>query len=156
MKEPTGVINARLPITLLARLQAFAATMKISPSAATRIVLQRGLAAWEKDVGEQLVSHTRFLHRRVERPGRFVYFIRAAKTGAIKIGFSKIDPACRLKQIQVSTPEPLELLAHIAGGPRKERALHRRFAALRIRGEWFRPESELLAFVREAKKRQAG
>ena len=38
----------------------------------------------------------------------------------------------------------------LADKPEKlEAELHQRFNALRIRGEWFRPEPELLSFIEE-------
>lgn len=73
-----------------------------------------------------------------------VYFARAGD--AIKIGVS-IDVRARVRGLSTSSPVPIELLAAMPGGVDEERALHRRFAYLRMNGEWFRAESELLDFI---------
>ncbi len=54
----------------------------------------------------------------------------------VKIGWSG-NVAKRLFEIQAHAPEPLVLYKIIPGGPDAERALHQRFAHLRLRGEWF-------------------
>lgn len=74
-----------------------------------------------------------------------VYFIRAS-SGPIKIGVAK-DPRVRLRTLQTSTHERLSLLATLVGTYETERDLHRKFAHLRLSGEWFAPSDELLAFV---------
>lgn len=79
----------------------------------------------------------------------FVYFIQAGEAGPIKIGWTKSVPA-RFSALQAGNAEPLRLLAVLPGRISYERALHSRFAGLLIRGEWFRPDKGLLAFIREA------
>jgi hypothetical protein len=49
-----------------------------------------------------------------------------------------------------------ELLVVEEGGVERERELHRRFGASRVRGEWFRPTVALRAYVRAVRKRQGG
>jgi excisionase family DNA binding protein len=78
----------------------------------------------------------------------FVYFL-AAIDGPIKIGFAR-DVSERLAALQIANPHPLRLLASLPGTVRLERALHRRFAEHRLRGEWFRPAPELLECVAKA------
>ncbi len=75
-----------------------------------------------------------------------VYLIQCGKNGPIKIGVSE-DPAARLAMLQTATPEPLRLVCIIPQGIVSEGLLHGQFAALRIRGEWFRAEGELLEFA---------
>lgn len=75
-----------------------------------------------------------------------VYFIRGRD--AIKIGFS-LEPRLRLRELQTSHSEPLELLGIMDGNPDVERGLHERFAALRRSGEWFEASEALLTFVAE-------
>lgn len=75
----------------------------------------------------------------------FVYFIQAGR-GPIKIGFAT-DVFDRRAALQTSQPEHLRIVAKFAGTRQDERAMQARFAALRVRGEWFRPEDELLAFL---------
>lgn len=73
-----------------------------------------------------------------------VYFVRTRER--IKIGMStNVDE--RLKALSTMCPTPLELLAVVEGAHAEESQLHRRFAHLRLHGEWFRAETELLAFI---------
>jgi hypothetical protein len=74
-------------------------------------------------------------------PGRsgFVYFIQCGPDGApIKIGRTA-DMAQRLQDLQVGCPFDLLLLSSlfVDDAEQLERGLHHRFAAQRIRGEWF-------------------
>lgn len=78
-----------------------------------------------------------------------VYFFSCAEAKAIKIGHSD-DPEARLRACQTGCPLPLTLLGSIPGGVRKERELHGLFSGLRIHGEWFRSEPELLEFIGNA------
>lgn len=77
-----------------------------------------------------------------------VYFIQQGETGAIKIGHTRRPVEVRQKELQNSHAEPLRLLAMAPGTQRDERALHDRFAAARLTGEWFTPVPELVAYVR--------
>ena len=74
-----------------------------------------------------------------------VYFIRAGQ-GAIKIGIAR-DPRKRLLELQVGTSDELRILHTIPGTEDTERALHERFAHLRLRGEWFRAGFDLVRFI---------
>ena len=75
----------------------------------------------------------------------FVYFVQCGDDGPIKIGKSSGDMKRRLGELQVGNPVELRLLVSIPGDV--EQAMHMRFARQRIRGEWFRPDPVLLAFV---------
>jgi len=68
-----------------------------------------------------------------------VYYLRFADR--IKIGTSTRYLA-RMRELPKD-----ELLVTEPGGDDLERARHRQFAALRIRGEWFRAEAPLLAHI---------
>lgn len=81
-----------------------------------------------------------------QQDGR-VYFVQAGDGGNIKIGVSG-NPETRVAGLQTGSDEPLRILATIPGGRAVEKELHRRFAALRVKGEWFRPEQELLDLIR--------
>lgn len=48
---------------------------------------------------------------------------------------------------------PVELLAWHTGGQVAEAVMHRRFAHLRLDGEWFFPGQELLAHIRHVRDR---
>lgn len=82
----------------------------------------------------------------------WVYFIQAKDGGAVKIGRS-VNPQERLSGLQTAHPTELRILTKIPGGNTVERSFHALFAADRIRpdGEWFRPSTQLMAFVRELK-----
>lgn len=81
-------------------------------------------------------------------PGDFlvIYFVRSPAMNAIKIGVAG-DPLSRIRDLQVGCPDAYELLGTIEGGRLKEQELHRQFAHLRILGEWFRAEKELLGAI---------
>lgn len=74
-----------------------------------------------------------------------VYFIEAG-TGEIKIGSAK-NPASRLSMLRTGSPIPLTLKAVMPGGRSEELDLHRRFAANKIRGKWFKPNADILALI---------
>lgn len=77
-----------------------------------------------------------------------VYFIRAADgTGPVKIGHTN-NPHKRLGTIQNMSPVRLCVLKTIRGGQGLEGVLHQKFAHLRLWGEWFDPQPELLAFIK--------
>lgn len=77
-----------------------------------------------------------------------VYFIRSGPDGPVKIGFS-LSPQTRLVSLQTASPSQLRLLKSFPGDEARERQLHEHFAALRMEGEWFRPEERLLTFIKE-------
>jgi hypothetical protein len=81
-----------------------------------------------------------------------VYFIQESGAGYIKIGTTKNVDA-RVRDGTTFTPHTLSVLALISGDHRIETTLHKRFAHARIRGEWFRPVPELLAYIAEIKAR---
>jgi uncharacterized protein YozE (UPF0346 family) len=76
-----------------------------------------------------------------------VYFIRSEKTHAIKIGFTAGKIEDRLSALQTAHPYKLQVLATSTGNREYEKALHARFARLRLEGEWFEPHPDLLAFI---------
>lgn len=82
----------------------------------------------------------------------FVYFIFNIDCQAIKIGVAK-NVEKRLKSLQTSSPSILELLHKIQLDSLKEAfklesLLHKRFANLRINGEWFKASEELRNYIR--------
>lgn len=80
----------------------------------------------------------------VAPPVSYVYFVQAGDS--IKIGVT-VDLGARISALQTSTPHKLKLLKAIAGGRPEEIELHKRFDHLRIRGEWFRAEAELVEYI---------
>jgi hypothetical protein len=83
---------------------------------------------------------------------REVYFVRAKVTGLIKIGVSG-DALARLAELRRGCPDELELLAvqPCFEGGILERQLHRQFAHLRVRGEWFKPTKTVMRAVAAAR-----
>jgi hypothetical protein len=78
---------------------------------------------------------------------RYVYFIREGVDGAVKIGSSGA-PRQRMSSLQCQNPRRLSLLAVLPMNVDSlETDLQERFARLRLCGEWFRCEDELLTFI---------
>ena len=77
-----------------------------------------------------------------------VYFVQSGdKHGPIKIGYAD-NGRSRVSALQTGNPDTLKVLAFIEStSPSMETELHARFAGLRLRGEWFRPEPELLDYI---------
>jgi hypothetical protein len=72
-----------------------------------------------------------------------VYFIRpVGQRGPIKIGCS-VRPATRLRDIEIWSPVLLEIIATAPGGHPHELALHDKFAADHLHGEWFAASTDL-------------
>lgn len=81
-----------------------------------------------------------------------VYFVSDSNMRAIKIGIST-DPIKRLSGLQTGSPDELVLICAIPGDLDLEQSIHRMFSHLNIGGEWFRPDDELIEFIRKC---QAG
>ena len=79
-----------------------------------------------------------------ERAARSVVYYVQRHDGAIKIGVTT-NLAKRLSDFVRVTP--VTLLATMRGTRTAEQAMHRRFAADRIGGEWFNPSPSLLAHI---------
>lgn len=88
--------------------------------------------------------------RREYRDHGWVYFIDDGE--AIKIGFS-VSPQHRLIALQTGHPRALKVIGRVSVKVIGENAIHRKFRHLRVRGEWFRPDPELLAFIEEVQRR---
>jgi hypothetical protein len=81
---------------------------------------------------------------------RIVYFVQSGSGGPIKIGKTSGKPGNRLTGLRCGSAEELQLLGVIQDAPEiLEKELHKRFSTLRVRGEWFRPDVELLHFIAE-------
>jgi hypothetical protein len=78
----------------------------------------------------------------------YVYAIRNPASHAIKIGFAT-DPRKRFSSLGVAHSERLELLGVVPGDRQLESELATAFGNYRIRGEWFRPHRDVLAWVKE-------
>jgi hypothetical protein len=113
-------------------------------------------ARQERDLAREAASEARRLAVEVERERvraaeaaraevSLVYFVRRESDGLIKIGTSR-GLAARMRSLKRHHGS-LRLLAVEGGERREEAVLHRKFAALRVEGEWFRPELPLLEYV---------
>lgn len=77
-----------------------------------------------------------------------VYFLQRGPTnGPIKIGFSR-DVISRIRTLRFQVRDRLWLLGVAAGNAKQEKVFHRRFADLRLSGEWFKPEGTLIEFIK--------
>jgi hypothetical protein len=75
-----------------------------------------------------------------------VYFLRGARTGMVKIGYSRA-PFERMRMHQESSPDILSMDGVMIGPYALEGELHRRFKQHRSHGEWFHGADELLQFI---------
>ena len=78
---------------------------------------------------------------------QLVYFIKAEKTGLIKIGTTKSKSSLgkRLSQLTFENADKLTLL--LATEALREDDVHREFYKTRHHGEWFTPTPELIALI---------
>jgi hypothetical protein len=76
-----------------------------------------------------------------------IYFIQAGKRGSIKIGYTNQPVSRRITDLQIACPAQLYLLLVIRGSEETEKRLHRKFAHLHRRGEWFYPGRRLLRYL---------
>jgi hypothetical protein len=88
-----------------------------------------------------------------------IYFVQSGDSnGPIKIGYVDNETFLpqRLGLLQTGNPEILYAVATMPGDLGIERALHERFVAGRIRGEWFRPDTPgLQEFIYDAVQTEA-
>lgn len=91
---------------------------------------------------------TKTQHR--PRVGGYVYFVQCVTLRHIKIGTS-LHPWTRFLNIKTSCPDEVVLLGVIPHNRASglEKGVQHRFAAHRIRGEWYRENDELLALIAE-------
>ena len=77
-----------------------------------------------------------------------VYFVQEGSPGnRIKIGFTDVDLAVRMRNLRTANAFPLTLLAAIPGTAKDEAEMHVRFNELRRHLEWFEPHPRLLGFI---------
>lgn len=101
------------------------------------------------------VCFSELLHRcmkeqRLEQKG-YVYFLLNKFDGAVKIG-TTANPRQRLKALQCSHSQPLEILKVVEGGQELEAELHKKFADYRIVGEWFKAHKTLMSYIKKLKQ----
>lgn len=98
--------------------------------------------------GYSRVSNFNHLKMKIDSYG-VVYFVGAAESGPVKIGFTTDRTAAsRLAQLQTASHEKLIVLGTVEAGPATERAIHKFLSAHLVRGEWFEREPTLVLFAR--------
>lgn len=83
----------------------------------------------------------------MDRVRQQVYFIGASDE-AIKIGTST-SPRSRIRELQTGNWHTLSLLGSMPGGENTESEIHKMFAHLHLRGEWYAMAKEILNFIDE-------
>lgn len=76
-----------------------------------------------------------------------VYFVQNFEMTAVKIGYTS-DIAERMSSLRTASGARLAVVLCLPGDCSLEAALHRRFHAAHLRGEWFRLTLDLEAFIR--------
>lgn len=76
-----------------------------------------------------------------------IYFFGCETTQEIKIGITSGRVEKRMATVQTARGHKINLLATVPGTTEFERALHDRFSQHRLRGEWFRPHPDILAYI---------
>lgn len=80
-----------------------------------------------------------------------VYFVQINLDGPVKIGKTCDDVRNRLVTLRTGVPYPSTLLGVIETKDSElEATMHNRFRHLRICREWFRPDEELMQFIRSS------
>ncbi len=80
-----------------------------------------------------------------------IYFAQAGAGGPVKIGWSRTVEA-RMNTIQPLQPYKLEIIRLLDGPPWVERWLHQQFSSVRLTGEWFTFQPEMLTIVSPLEK----
>jgi len=80
----------------------------------------------------------------------FVYFIQSGDSGPIKIGVA-YNVKQRIAGLQTANPNKLNLLATIKNknALKVESDLHEKFKEHRLQGEWFKPVTSLLSYIKQ-------
>lgn len=78
-----------------------------------------------------------------------IYFAQALISLRVKIGHTEQNVTKRVSELQIGSPEPLDLLGFIEGDRTDEKRLHKRFAAHHVHGEWFELGPALAEALRE-------
>ena len=79
---------------------------------------------------------------------QYVYAIRRPDIGEVKIGIT-VNPVARLTGLQGAHGAPLEMVLCLPGTEADEKALHARFHADQLLGEWFRESPAITAWITE-------
>ena len=97
---------------------------------------------WLETIWLCQIEQARF-HEEYRRDGA-TYLLRAGQTNRVKIGYTKTLSTRRVV-LQTGNPDPLILVALIAGPRLGERACHWQYAGHRLQGEWYKDCESILA-----------
>lgn len=94
---------------------------------------------WEDTVIKRLTGHG------------LVYFLQADIGGPIKIGYTRKQKIYRrINELQTGNPYPLRFIGVINDATKDtEKSLHKKFAHIRLCGEWFKDCSELIDYIKD-------
>lgn len=94
-----------------------------------------------------LAKERRALMTDAEREQRsYVYYVAADGVERVKIGRS-MNPWARLKEMQVGSSHRLQIIALERGGETLEAQRHDQFTRLRVEGEWFSLQDDLVDHI---------
>jgi len=79
----------------------------------------------------------------------WVYFVECVGHDIIKIGGTSTGVRTRMIALQHTCPFELVCIGAYESGPEEENRLHKEFAHLRQRGEWFTADATLRAYIQE-------
>lgn len=80
-----------------------------------------------------------------DEPGTVTYFIQSGTNGPIKIGVTT-NFSSRFRSLEMSSPTPLRVLGVVPTDIEDE--CHVALHEWRLHGEWFKPDAEVLTFIR--------
>lgn len=87
-------------------------------------------------------------HPEMNKPTALYFIAMEGPEAFVKIGIASAA-SIRISNIQACCPYPLRLLKLVEGGWDLEKSLHKRFAHLRVRGEWFRLTGDLEKLIED-------
>jgi len=77
----------------------------------------------------------------------YIYFVQGKSGGAIKIGYTEY-PESQIQVLQTGYPDVLTVLLLMEGTRKDKDTMLEKFSALRLNGEWFKPEAELIDWIK--------
>ncbi|MGL6342712.1 MAG: GIY-YIG nuclease family protein [Waterburya sp.] len=78
----------------------------------------------------------------------FIYLLETEEF--YKIGFSSVSGESRIKALQTGNPLKISFVSEFAAQANVEKEIHQKFRAFRVKGEWFRKNTRILKFFRQA------
>ena len=114
----------------------------------------REIRRWREEAREDMLAdakvHALNTPKLPRSPNGWCYLYFARAGDAVKIGVA-VEPESRLRNLRSGHHQEIILLAAIPAHAALERAVHERFANLRLEGEWFRLSDELAEFIHQVR-----